>query len=197
MRAARIIAAGLSRFVILAAAYFGSVAPASFLSTIPITRFDYFSDDHWAWNPGYWLTPGHLILILFFPAMAIARQFLTRRDAVIAIVIGWGIPVLFLVAIQLLTRDLLTAGVLPPRETTASFAAGMAAAEFLLWRGLSHRGPALRDAPLAAGLFAVLFNVLTYDLDPDLAGARVFLQTAIYVVGAGVIGLAVKPLVRR
>jgi hypothetical protein len=91
----------------------------------------------------------------------------------------------------------LTASIVPPREVAASFIVGMAAAEFLLWRGLSHRGPKLRDAPLAAALFAILFNVLTYDLDPDLAGARVFLQTAIYALGAGLVALVLKPLARR
>lgn len=178
-----VAAIALARAGILVLAYFASpLAPIALVWSAPITWFDVMPDRLWSWNPGFWLTPGHVILIALWPLGWAARRALGPNRAALAAILGWALPLGALGIAMAALSSMFTVSPVPPLPVAAAFGAAMAASEFLLWRGLSRRGARATDAPLIAAIFSLLFNALTYGLDPGLAGPRLVIQTALHAL---------------
>ena len=176
---AGIALSALARFLILTLAYFGSpLAPITFLPSAPITLFDAFPPGMWAWNPGFWLSPGHLILILYWPVAVISRRALGSASLVAA-AIAWGVIASALALILYQLNGMFTVSPLPPLDICASFMAAMAASEYLIWRGRSG------NAAIPAGLYALGFNLFILRLDPGMVGPQLVIQSLFFVLGAG------------
>jgi hypothetical protein len=190
---AGIAIAAIARFLILTLAYFGSpLAPISFLPSAPITLLDVFPAPFWAWNPGFWLSPGHLILILFWPVAVIARRRLGPAASLTAALITWSVigAALGLILYQL--NGMFTVSPLPPLDICGAFVIAMALSEFLIWRGLGR--PA--DGAIQAGLYAMTFNLFILRLDPGMLGPQLVIQSLVFVLGAYLISALLALLTR-
>ncbi len=179
------------RASLLILAYFSSpLAPISFLDASPITAIDLFPADYWAWMPGFWLSPGHLILILLWPLGTASSRMIGRRPAGLAALLSWSFIGLTLGLLMIRFGSLFTVSPLPPVEITAAFVVAMGFSEILLWRGLSPRAPRPRDAAICAAIYSALFNAMIYGMDPVQGGPRLIVQTMLFAaVGLGVASL--------
>jgi hypothetical protein len=184
---AGIAISAIARFLILTLAYFGSpLAPISFLPSAPITLFDVFPPSFWAWNPGFWLSPGHLILILYWPAAIISRRALGANASLMAAALAWGVIASALGLILYQLNGMFTVSPLPPLDICASFIAAMALPEIWIWR---RRFVRLSDAAIPAGLYAIAFNLFILRLDPGMVGPQLVTQSLIFILGAGLISI--------
>ncbi len=187
----------ITKIAILILAYFGSaIAPVSFIDASPITFLDLFPDQYWQWQPGYWLTPGHLILILSWPMSMMAGRVLGRSPAALTALIAWLLVGSALGFVLVKFGPMFTVSPLPPTQVTIAFIIAMPVAEFMAWRGFIGYSSGPADAVLGAALYSILFNALTYGLDPAQGGPRLVIQTLLYGIAAWVIATGLSPLVR-
>ena len=186
----------IARFLILTLAYFGSpLAPITFLPAAPITLFDVFPPSWWAWNPGFWLSPGHLILILFWPVAVMARRSLGSGPSLAAALVTWGVIASALGLILYQLNSMFTVSPLPPLDICAAFIAAMAVSEYLIFRGPGRSGDtAIPNAAVQAGLYALTFNLFILRLDPGMIGPQLVTQSLIFSLGAGLIAVLLARL---
>jgi len=185
------------RAAIMVAAYFATpYLPVQFLPGNPITALDVFPAEYWTWNPGFWLTPGHLILILLWPAGLTARRLMGKRPALIAALLHWAIIAALLGWLYGTYGALFSVSPLPPVQVCAAFIGAMGFSEYLMWRNLFPRPVRVTDAAWIAGAYSALFNALIYGQDPTSTAPRLIIQTLIYMIGAGLVGAILVPLTR-
>jgi hypothetical protein len=188
----------VARVGVLILAYFGSaIAPVSFIDASPITLLDVFPAQYWAWQPGYWLTPGHLILMLSWPLIMVSGRMLGRANAALISLIAWSIVGAALGYVLVKFGPLFTVSPLPPDEITAVFVLVMIVVEFLAWRGFVGFSPGPADAVTGAIVYSILFNALTYWLDPQQALPRLVVQTLIFGLGTIIIAYPLSLVVRQ
>ena len=150
------------------------VVPTVFLSIIlfasyfeledPIAVLDLFPPHLWQWNPGYWLTVGHLILPLAFFAVNLTNRRYGPGYALGQVVASWALlgAATFLIASEF--GGMSSESLFPPQQTSMAFLGGFGLAQLVNIRVFDRtRGRTWWGAPLVSILWAsVIFVVVFY-----------------------------------
>lgn len=128
-----------------------------------VTAFDVFGPDLWMWNPGYWLTEGHLILAFAFLAVNLTNRRYGGAYAFAQVVIGWVVIGIIGYFAERHLGPSLGASALPALESMLFFAIAFLTAQIVNVEIFDKiRGRTWWGAPLFSVLWASLVFVAIY-----------------------------------
>ncbi len=152
----RLIVPVLTLLVILSAAY---IFKGDF-----VTRLDVFPTHLWRWNPGYWLSAGHLVLPLaFFSANLTNRRF-GASYAISQVIVTWVILGLSVVMVMYRFGDWGSDSPFPPAQVSLAFVVAFGLAQlvnvnvFEKTRGRTWWGAPLISMVWASAVYVIIFH---------------------------------------
>jgi queuosine precursor transporter len=151
----RLIFPTMTLSVVLAAAFFQMEEN--------VIALDWFPPYQWQWNPGYWLTAGHLLLPLSFFVVNITNRKRGPHYALGQVVASWVL--LGMVAAYVIVRfgGLSSESPFPPLQTSLGFMGAFVVAQLVNIRIYDRtRGRTWWGAPLISVLWACAIYVLIF-----------------------------------
>lgn len=151
------------RMIVPVLAMFTVFAVAYFHMDRFVTSLDFFSPSQWQYNPGYWLSVGHLILPLSFLASSLTNRRYGEAYATAQVLVAWGICGVMTLLAMLFLSDGFTASPFPPMQITATFVVAFMFAQIVQVSIFDKaRGRTWWGAPLYSTLWASLTYVIIF-----------------------------------
>ena len=128
-----------------------------------VLTLDYFPPQYWQWNPGYWLSVGHLVLPLAFFVVNMTNRKYGPGYAFAQVVVTWILIGLIAASVMIRFGDLSTESPFPPAQTTTAFLAAFMIAQLANIRSFDRtRGRTWWGAPFisilwASGIYVAIF----------------------------------------
>lgn len=152
------------RMVFPVSSLFSILFLAALFMTDRVTAFDFFSGEYRAFNPGVWLTAGHLILPFAFLATNLTNRRYGLSYAFWQVLIVWGAIGIASFADRIYTGGATILSQFTESETATAFVIAFVAAQlvnvvvFDRTRGRTWWGAPLMSVVLASLVFCILFH---------------------------------------
>lgn len=129
----------------------------------PVTSFDFFPPNYWAWNPGYWLTVGHLLLPLAFFFVNLTNRRFGPVYAVAQVIATWVLLALLVSYILVQFGEGGGESAFPPAQVSVGFLVAFGLAQLVNVNVFDKtRGRTWWGAPLISIVWASLIYVIVF-----------------------------------
>ncbi len=129
-----------------------------------VTSFDFFSPNMWAWNPGYWLTFGHMLLPLAFFAANLTNRRFGPIYALAQVLASWVVLGLLVSIILIRFGEGGGESAFPPAQVSVAFLVAFGLAQlvninvFDKTRGRTWWGAPLISIIWASAVYVIIFH---------------------------------------
>lgn len=128
-----------------------------------VTALDLFPPQLWQWNPGYWLTVGHVMLPLAFLVQNLTNRRFGPGYALGQVILTWAVLGSGALYVMMRFGEMSSESPFPPMQTTTAFLGAFFVAQLVNIRVFDRtRGRTWWGAPLISTIWASAIYVVIF-----------------------------------